>query len=482
MFGNSLRGGLAMRRPLSFFAVLLCATLSAHAQGAKVTSTPNSIAFGSQHVGETTQLLSYNAGANPESVVTGDFNGDGRLDIAVVNGAGNNISVLFGNGNGTFQSPVNYADSLGPTFIVVADLRGNGHLDLVVADYESGVSVFLNNGDGTFQKAANYSTGYAGVALAVGDINGDGIPDVVVANYKGDTVSVLLGKGDGTLLKSTTYKAGGWAYSVALGDFNGDGKIDIAVTLQSSGGGHIGVLLGNGNGTFQSLIKSSTAAGPTSLVAYDFNGDGKLDLAVGSEGNTFTGNTVCVLLGKGNGTFQPPVQYTVGVEPTTVVAADFNGDGKEDLAVMSYGGADFSILLGNGNGTFQPAVSYVSALLTYSIAVGDFTGNGDLDLVSAGPYSPGNVFLGNGNGTFQDYFVLLTNTGTVGTYLEYSIAGADAKDFAVQQSCGYLGPSGVCTLETSFTPKATGQRTATLQVTDKAGNLLTSMALTGTGE
>ncbi len=471
-----------MRRPLTLFVALLCATLCAHAQGTTVTATPSGIAFGNQSVGKTTTTLSYNAGANPYSVATGDFNGDGKLDIAVANSSGNNISVLFGNGKGSFQPAVNYSDSQGPQFIVAADLRGDGKLDLVTANYESSVGVFLNKGNGTFQKAAEYSTGYAGVGLAVGDVNGDGIPDVVVANYSGDTVSVLLGKGDGTLLKSTTYKVGASATSVALGDFNGDGKMDIAVSLQSSAGGNVGVLLGNGNGTFQSVIKSSTAAGPTALVAYDFNGDGKLDLAVGSEGNTFQGNTVCVLLGKGNGTFQPPVQYRVGVEPTTTVTADFNGDGKEDLAVISYGSANFSILLGNGNGTFQPAVSYVSQLLMSSIAVGDFTGNGVSDLVTAGPYFPGNVFLGNGDGTFQDYFVLLTNTGTVGTDLKFSIVGANAKDFGVQQSCNYLGPSGVCTLETSFTPKATGQRIATLQVTDKTGNLLTSVALTGTGE
>src|SRR5580658_362862 len=163
-----------MRRPLSFFAALLCANLCAHAQVPTVTATPNSIPFGKQPVGKTATMPSYTAGANPYSVATGDFNGDGKLDIAVANSSGNNISVLFGDGKGTFNPPVNYSDSRGPGFILASDLKGDGKLDLVVANYESGVSVFLNNGTGTFLKAADYATGYAAAALAIGDVNGDG--------------------------------------------------------------------------------------------------------------------------------------------------------------------------------------------------------------------------------------------------------------------------------------------------------------------
>ena len=471
-----------MHRRLSLFAAVLCTTICAQAQTPTVTATPNSVSFGAQFVGKTTKPLSYTAGVYPDSVTTGDFNGDGKLDIAVVNAEGNNISVLFGNGKGTFQLPVDYPDTLGPDFIVAADFNGDGKLDLAIADYESNISVFLNNGDGTFPpEPTNYPTGQGAVALAVGDVNGDGIPDLVAANYTADTLSVLLGKGDGTFLKSTTLKVGASAYSVALGDFNGDGKIDIAVSLQYSADGKVGVLLGNGDGTFQHVITSPTGAGPTGLVAFDFNGDGKLDLAMGSEG-TGEGNTLSVLLGKGDGTFQPPVQYAVGKDPSNTVSADFNGDGKEDLAVISYGSASFSILLGNGDGTFQPAVPYVTQLLPYSIAVGDFTGTGVLDLVAADPYFAGNVFLGNGDGTFQDYILLLTNTGSAGTDLVYSMVGTNTKDFAEHGTCPYLGPGGVCTLETSFTPKATGLRTATLQVKDPAGHVLASVALTGTGK
>lgn len=416
-------------------------------------------------------------------MATADFNGDGKLDIAVANSEGKNISVLFGNGDGTLLPPVN-SDNPGPEFVVAADFNGDGKPDLAAADYTSGVSIFLNNGAGTFPpEPTDYSTGYGFVALAVGDVNGDGIPDVVAANYSADTVSVLLGKGDGTFLTSTSYKVGASAYSVALGDFNGDGKADIAVSLQYSTEGKVGVLLGNGDGTFQRAITSATGAGPTGLVTYDFNGDGKLDVAVGSEGaGREVGSSVCVLLGKGDGTFQPPVQCAVGTYPTQTVTADFNGDGKEDLAVIKSGSASFSVLLGNGNGTFEPAVSNVTGLLSYAIAAGDFTGSGVSDLVTASAYFTSDVFLGNGNGAFQDYILLLTNTGSVGTDLKYSFAGPDARDFSLGDYCPYLGPGGKCILETSFTPKASGLRTATLQVTGPAGQLLTSVALTGTGQ
>jgi hypothetical protein len=474
-----------MRRLSSLFAALLCTTLCAHAQTptVTVTSTPASVSFGTQSVGKTTSPLTFTAGVYPDSVATADFNGDGKLDVATVNAEGSNISVLLGTGRGTFQPPVNYPDTLEPAFIVAADLNGDGKPDLAVADYESNISIFLNNGDGTFpSEPTNYPTGQGAVALAVGDLNGDGIPDLVAANYTADTVSVLLGKGDGTFGKATTYLMGASPYSVALGDFNGDGKIDMALSLQYSAAGKVGVFFGNGDGTFQNLVTSSTGVGPTGLVAYDFNGDSKLDLAMGAAGTNGFGNTLCVLLGKGNGTFQPPVQYVVGDDPTNTVAADFNGDGKEDLAVVSYGGADFSILLGNGDGTFKPAVSYITQLLPYAIAAGDFTGRGVQDVVTLAPYFVDNVFLGNGDGTFQDYILLLTNTGSVGTDLVFSIAGTDAKDFGVHGTCAYLGPSGVCTLETSFSPKATGLRTATLQVKDPAGQLLTSVALTGSGK
>ena len=233
---------------------------------------------------------------------------------------------------------------------------------------------------------------------------------------------------------------------------------------------------------FRGLLKP-TAAGPTALVAYDFNGDGKLDLAVGSEGNTFQGNTLCVLLGNGNGTFQPPVQYTVGVEPTTTVRADFNGERERRFGRSSVTAARASASCwAMGMEPFGRCSLIRQRTSDVFHRSWRFYWQRRTGPGHRGPYSPGNVLLGNGDGTFQDYFVLLTNTGSRGTDVEFSIVGGNAKDFGVQQSCNYLGPAGVCTLETSFTPKATGLRTATLQVKDKAGNLLTSVALTGTGE
>ena len=205
------------------------------------------------------------------------------------------------------------------------------------------------------------------VAIVAGDFTGDGRTDLAVANLGANTVSVLLGNGDGTFQPQVTYPVGSNPRAIVAGDFRGDGHIDLAVANEGSfdaygnpipGTSSVSVLLGKGDGTFQSQVTYPVGKWPDAIVAGDFTGDGHLDLAIANDGS----NTVSVLLGKGDGTFQPQVTYTVGSNPDAIVAGDFTDDGHLDLAVLNWAfpgnSGSVSVLLGNGDGTFQPQVTY----------------------------------------------------------------------------------------------------------------------------
>jgi hypothetical protein len=373
------------------------------------------------------------------SIAVADVNGDGKPDVLLASACVNNdncangaVGVLLGNGDGTFQAPVSYnpAGNDGE-WIAVADVNGDGKPDLVVAGRCIGscangvVSVLLGNGEGTFQPAVNYNSGgYDGaLSVAVADVNGDGKPDLLVANECVDSsncsnggVGVLLGNGDGTFQAPVTYSSGGYgANSVVVADVNGDGHPDLLVAnVANVSNSVVSVLLGNGDGTFQSAVSyDSGGESVNSIAVADVNGDGKPDLLVAnqcassSNGNCLDG-VVSVLLGNGDGTFQAPVNYNSGGEGAVSIAvADMNGDGKPDLIVANEcpvsGDCDnggVGVLLGNGDGTFQ-AVQTTLANSNFSrgqIAVADFNGDGKLDVaIGSGPV----LLLGNGDGTFQ---------------------------------------------------------------------------------
>jgi hypothetical protein len=233
--------------------------------------------------------------------------------------------------------------------LAAADLNGDGKLDLVITNFNAAtISVLLGNGDGTFQPHVEYTTGSGPTSVAVGDFNRDGKLDLVTTNRYSDTISILLGNGDGTLTSGATYSTGPLPRWVSIADLNGDGKLDLAEVTDYPSPPTAAIYLGNGDGTFQSSVTYAIAADATSVITGDFNGDGRLDLAT-SNYNGGTGSTVSILLGNGNGTFQPHKDYAAGSGPNQLIAGDFNSDGRLDLAVADQSGASLSLLLQDGS-------------------------------------------------------------------------------------------------------------------------------------
>jgi hypothetical protein len=369
-------------------------------------------------------------GSSPESAAVGDFNGDGKLDLVAVTQqinptAPGNLSVLLGNGDGSFQPPVNIPISFAPFAVAVGDFNGDGKLDVVATDsgFREGntVTVLLGNGDGTFQSPRSFAVGRNPVSVAVGDVNGDGIPDIVTANMSDNTVSVLLGNGDGTFRNRVTYPVGVNPHSVALADFRGDGRLDIVTAnegfVDTPGG--VSVLLGNGDGTFAPAVDYSIGSGERDLGSEfvrvaDFNGDGRADLVTANTSDV--GDSISVLLGNGDGTFQP-ARRTTNTPAASLAVGDVNGDGTPDLVTTDRGfigtAVTVNVLLGNGDGTFGPPIRSTQGDIRVQ-ALGDFNGDGRLDAVVLESINSVAVLLGNGDGTFLAAPTYATGPGPLG--------------------------------------------------------------------
>ena len=329
---------------------------------------------------------------SPTFVATADLNGDGKLDLVINIYDQAEIAVLFGNGDGTFQPPQTFPIGGESAWIALADFNNDGKLDVVTANYDANLSVLLGNGDGTFQPFLNTPLDTTPGQITTGDFNGDGKLDVAVpicpVGELGDcgapsTVGILLGNGDGTFQPEVNYPAGPSATTSVAGDFNGDGRLDLAVSGISDGSptNGIGILLGNGDGSFQA---PSILSGPYFfLTTADLNQDGILDLAA------IDNSSLSILIGNGDGTFKPPISYTVGNYLISITSGDFNADGHPDLVVLDNSfltGDPIYILLGNGDGTFRTPIEIPTPPIHGgqfgASATGDFNGDGRLDLTS----------------------------------------------------------------------------------------------------
>jgi Bacterial type II and III secretion system protein/FG-GAP-like repeat len=324
-------------------------------------------------------------GAMPVSIAVADFNEDGHPDLAVLNQADHSVSILLGNGDGTFQSQtvVSLPPGSNPTAVVAADFNGDKHLDLAVADQTTDkVSILLGNGDGTFQPETHFDlpAGSGPSALVTADFNGDSIPDLALADAAANNIVVLLGNGDGTFTLKSSPVAGKNPIALIAADFDKDGRQDLAVVNQQDN--TIATLLGNGDGTFQPITAATTFATgntPTSLATADFNGDSNLDLVV----TNFADNTVSVFPGNGDGTFLARTDTPTAAGPSSAAIGDFNFDGRQDIVVTNQTGNTSSVFLGLGDGTFAARLDLPVGNAPVDIVASDLNGDGRLDIITA---------------------------------------------------------------------------------------------------
>ncbi|QKG54402.1 T9SS type A sorting domain-containing protein [Hymenobacter sp. BRD67] len=332
----------------------------------------------------------YIIGATVSNVAVGDLNGDGNLDIVTTS---RGIQVLFGQANGKFDAPRTYDATLGGR-IALGDVNGDGRLDIVTCQYGSMaggmVSILLGQGGDNFSSTTSYLIGALNhpVWIALGDVNGDGHLDIVTANYENDTVSVLAGQAGGGFATASYYVgvSGGKPYCVALGDMNGDGLLDIVTTNELAN--TVSVLLASGGSGFApaKIYPTGAASNPygnaQQLALGDVNKDGRLDIVINNSYN------VSVLIGEANGNLAPFIPYSIGNHSNTSYAVqlgDMNGDGYLDIVTSSDTNVD--ILLGQAGGGFAAVQNFSRGNFLSddceTLALGDLNGDGQLDIVTA---------------------------------------------------------------------------------------------------
>jgi hypothetical protein len=419
-------------------------------------------------------------------VAISDLNGDGIPDLAALGMS--TLTIMLGNGDGSFRA--GSAVNLGPSdssAIKIADLNGDGKADLVVTNLfyngtEGGVIVLLGNGDGTFEPPVEYdSGGLEARNVAVADVNGDGHLDLIVINcgssgsnpcWTTGSLGVLLGNGDGTFQPAAAYGTGGGdGAGIAIADVNNDGKPDL---VASNALGSVAVLLGNGDGTFQPPAVYAATGDPWNVAIADLNADGKFDVVA-------TG--VTLLLGEGNGNFMAPINYP-SVGGYNLAITDVNGDGKPDLLVTQLNGnpEGMSVMLGNGDGTFQSALPFATGGVdAWDVVVADLNGDGRMDAVVASlatSLSKKGRFLGPG-----EIGVLLNDDGPHTPTSTTLVSNADpaAKNQVVTYAATVTGqPTG--TVLGSITFEDGGNAVATIKLTNKQANFSTEYSRLGTHE
>jgi len=406
-------------------------------------------------------------------LATGDFNGDGKTDAVVNDKSDGNLYLFAGNGSGGLQALATLhllatgGSQTGPSGAAAGDFNNDGKTDLAVTEEFAGkVAVLLNSGSG-LQLSGTFSSGGAVPGpIVAADFNGDGKLDLAVVNgavldpFTPGNVTVFFGDGHGAFTLAHTYSAGAWPSSIAVADLNGDGKPDLVVTdrggdpsVSPRAAGAVYVFLNDGHGGFPAPSTITVSAYPYSVWTGDLRGNGKADLIVAAESATVS-YTLSVLLGNGNGTFQAPVSVSPQYSPSGVVIGDFSGDGKADLFVSHCCGAtDVTYLQGNGDGTFQTELHLAAAANAYAVAAADLNGDGKPDLIVAGStVTP----LLNG-GAAASLGIAKTHTGN------FSAGQSGATYSVVVRNTGTLATSG------------------TVTVTDTMPSGLTPVSMAGTG-
>ena len=341
------------------------------------------------------ELFHYSNPEGPWTVTVADLDQDGILDLATANADADTLSVLLGEADGGFADPVHLSAGTYPVPLAAADLTGDGIPDLAagLTDPAGDVSLLAGNGDGTFQAPVLVHAGGAATGLAAADLNEDGALDLAVANGDADTVSILLGNGDGTFQSPSSLPVGEAPFHVVAADLNGDDDVDLAVVntvnLSTPVLGSVSVLLGNGDGTFQPGVGYPAGLSPTSAAVTDLNGDAAPDLVVANSGGLYSPveSDVSVLLGNGDGTFQAATNFTAGTLPFSVAAGDVDGDGNADVAVTLMGNlvlnGQVAILFGAGDGTLGSPEKHPAGPGPTSVVLAHLNGDDDLDMVGA---------------------------------------------------------------------------------------------------
>ena len=350
------------------------------------------------------------------SVIAGDFNADGKADLAVAQGSSNIVTVLLGKGDGTFQSGTPYVVGNGPAKLIAANLTGSSATDLVsINQLANTFSVLVGNPDGTFRPSIDFVAGNLPLGVVAADFNGDGKADLAIANSQDQNIAVPLGKGDGTFAATRSYRADLMSKAVAAGDLNGDGRSDLVVAnfcgsdATCTSNGTATVFLANTDGTYRAASTIPLGLGPAAIALANLHGTGKLDLIALNS----TDKTLSILAGNGDGTFGALQRYSLAASPHAVLVGDFNGDGKADLAIASDCGQStctqpgtLDIWLGHGDGSLSASASYAVGFSPVSIAAADLRSTGHLDVVVANACGDDSTCKSSGTAT------VFTNDGT----------------------------------------------------------------------
>lgn len=411
----------------------------------------------------------------PSGIVTADFNGDGIPDIATLemvdlssSTAPGSLSLFLGKGDGTFSSQSTAAVENFPGSLTVRDFNNDGIPDLLYAGTQHGdILLLIGKGDGTFQPAQTIASfGFAAAGgFAVGDFNHDGNQDFATIDGWDGVLSIFLGNGDGAFVESPQHpQAGDNPVLAVTGDLNGDGNLDLVVAnvfpaAGSQAPSYLTVLLGNGDGTFTPAPNAQVGVGPESILLADFNGDGKLDLAVSNIG-TGLGNgsttNVMVLLGNGDGTFAPPVITQVIIYGTAVAVGDFNGDGIPDLAVTLENNnvPNLYVLVGKGDGTFDTVMAGESGIATAPV-VGDFNGDGRTDVAIMDQASTVHIMLSQWGGSAQASIANISPVGTGVHFAGATYAGDNTYSSSISSNIPLTAEPVATTLTLGFPASST---------------------------